>query len=76
MTGLAVDRSGNVYVADFYNHRIQKFDPAGNFLTSFGVRGRGPGEFTYAISVAVADDGTVFAVDHGNHRVQKWRPAR
>ncbi|MBI4378159.1 MAG: SBBP repeat-containing protein [Nitrospinae bacterium] len=25
--GIAVDSSGNVYVADEYNHRIQKFSP-------------------------------------------------
>ncbi len=76
VTGVAIDESGNVFVADFYNHRIQKFTADGVFLTSFGGQGQGPGEFNYAIAVASADDGTVFAVDYGNHRIQKWRPAR
>ena len=30
--GVAVDSSGNVYVADTYNHRIQKFDSSGTLL--------------------------------------------
>src|SRR6266542_1531323 len=28
-TGVALDREGNVYVADFGNHRVQSFTPAG-----------------------------------------------
>ena len=32
--GVAVDSSGNIYVADTGNNRIQKFDENGNFLTS------------------------------------------
>ena len=34
--GLALDPSGNVYVFEFFNRRVQKFDPAGNFLLMFG----------------------------------------
>jgi hypothetical protein len=34
--GVAVDASGNVYVADQGNNRIDKFDAAGNFVLAFG----------------------------------------
>src|SRR2546422_805750 len=34
--GLAVDRNGNVFVADILNHRIQKFDKSGTFMTQWG----------------------------------------
>ena len=30
--GIALDTSGNIYVADYSNNRIQKFDSSGNFL--------------------------------------------
>lgn len=73
VTGIAVDGEGNVFVADFYNDRIQKFSPAGTFLTAFGERGQGRGRFDHPIAVAVADDGAVFVVDYGNNRVHKWR---
>ena len=35
--GITVDGSGNVYVADTYNNRIQKFDSSGNFLSKWGT---------------------------------------
>lgn len=65
-----------MFAADFYNHRIQKFAADGTFLTGFGAKGSGPGEFQHAIAVAAADDGTIFAVDFGNNRVEKWRQAK
>lgn len=74
-TSVAVGPEGNVFVADFYNHRVQKFAANGSFLTSFGGRGSGPGEFEHAIAVDVAADGTVFVADFGSNRIQKWRAA-
>jgi DNA-binding beta-propeller fold protein YncE len=35
ITALAVDEQGNVYVADFVNTRIQKFDARGQFVTQW-----------------------------------------
>ncbi|WP_282012429.1 6-bladed beta-propeller [Nitrospina watsonii] len=74
VTGIATGPSGNVFVADFYNHRVQTFSPEGDFLTAFGKKGFGPGEFNYPIAITVMGDGTVFVADYGNNRVQKWRP--
>jgi hypothetical protein len=34
--GIAIDGSGNIYVADTWNARVVKLDPQGNFLTSWG----------------------------------------
>lgn len=76
VTSLDVGPQGNVFVADFYNNRIQKFTPNGQFLTAFGEQGDGPGQLDRAIAVAVAGDGAVFVVDYGNNRIQKWRPGR
>ncbi len=74
VTSVALDQDGNVFIADFYNHRVQKFASDGTFLTSFGAKGNGPGQFEYPIAVAIAPDGDVFITDFGNHRVQRWRP--
>jgi DNA-binding beta-propeller fold protein YncE len=74
VTAVAVGPEGNVFVADFYNHRIQKFAPDGTFLSSFGKRGNGPGEFAYPIDIAVTADGTLYVADFGNNRIQIWEP--
>ena len=75
VTSIAVGPGGNIFVADFYNHRIQKFAPDGTFLTAFGGRGTGHGQMTFPNAVAVAPDGRVFVADFGNNRIQKWVPA-
>lgn len=68
---LAVDTVGNVYVADFGNDRIQKFDAAGNFLDQWGSFGTGAGEFILPQGVAVDAAGDVYVADTDNHRIQK-----
>ncbi len=74
VTGITVDKTGNIFVADFYNNRIQKFSPDGTFLTTFGKEGTAPSQFKHPIAMAVTDDGTVFIADYGNNRIQKWQP--
>lgn len=74
VTSVTVGPEGNVFVADFYNNRVQKYDPEGHFLTAFGHDGNGPGQFAYITAVAVAPDGTLFATDLGNNRVLAFRP--
>ena len=74
VTSIAVGPEGNVFVADFYNDRVQKFAPDGTFLTAFGESGDSHGQINHAIAVAVADDGSVFVADFLNNRIEKWRP--
>src|SRR5207249_11091163 len=58
----AADGSGNVYVADTHNNRIQKFDANGTFLTSWG------GQFAFPSGVATDGSGNVYATDTRNNR--------
>ena len=69
---IAVDASGNVYVADSGNNRIQKFSSAGVFITTWGSQGTGNGQFNDPRGVAVDASGNVYAVDSGNNRIQKF----
>jgi DNA-binding beta-propeller fold protein YncE len=76
-TGVATDGSGNVYVADTLNHRIQKFDASGTFLTTWGSAGLGNGQFGYATGVATDGSGNVYVADagfgvDGRDRIQKF----
>jgi sugar lactone lactonase YvrE len=68
--GIAVDASDNVYVADTDNHRIQKFDSNGTFITKWGYYGDRDGEFSWPNRIAVDASGNVYVTDY--HRVQKF----
>jgi hypothetical protein len=60
--GLAVDQdTGNVYVADGDNHRVNVYDGAGLFLRSFGfdVVESGPGDTGTGYEICVAADGDI-----------------
>jgi hypothetical protein len=70
--GVATDGSGNVYVADTYNSRIQKFDASGTFLIMWGSFGSGNGQFNIPFGVATDGSGTVYVADYGNDRIQKF----
>ncbi|MCX7839481.1 MAG: SMP-30/gluconolactonase/LRE family protein [Anaerolineae bacterium] len=79
--GIAVDKSGNVYVADTWNHRIQKFDANGKFLTMWGTNGdtRGiaqgnPLLFYGPRAIAIDAQGNLLVTDTGNKRVLKFAP--
>ena len=70
--GVAMDPAGNVYVADEYNNRIQKFGGSGIFLTKWGTQGSGDGQFSFPIGVGVDSTGNVYVADYSNHRIQKF----
>jgi sugar lactone lactonase YvrE len=77
--GVALDGSGNLYVADFSNHTIRKIDPAGTVSTlagqarSFGsADGTGAeARFTNPQDIAVDANGTVYVADAGNHTIRR-----
>jgi len=71
---VAVDESGNVFVADFVNNRIQKFDSKLEPLLAWGRRGSRPGEFKDPCGVAVGPGGEVYVADTWNSRIQVFTP--
>jgi len=71
-TGVAIDSSGNVYVADTGNDRIEKFTSTGTFILQWGSSGTGPGQFNKPWGVAVDPSGNVYVTDTGNSRVETF----
>jgi DNA-binding beta-propeller fold protein YncE len=70
--GVAVDPSGNVYVADSPNNRIQEFTSDGTYVTQWGTSGSGNGQFHYPSGLATDAAGNVYVADHDNNRIQKF----
>ena len=68
---VCVAPSGELYVADGYgNSSVHRFSVAGDYISSFGSPGSGPGQFRVPHSVRVSSDGRVYVADRENHRVQ------
>src|SRR5882757_505803 len=72
--GIAVDRAGNIYVADTNNGRIEKFSPSGVYITSLGMKGTGYGQLGEPNGIAIDRDGNIYIADASNHRVLKLAP--
>jgi sugar lactone lactonase YvrE len=72
--GVAVDKNGNVYVADTWNNRIQVFDADGAFIRTFGEAGDGPGYFARPKGISIDGDGHVWVADAVQERVQVFTP--
>jgi NHL repeat-containing protein len=70
---VAVDQStGDVYVGDSGNQRVQKFTASGTFLRQIGEGGSGAGEFGNTRGLAVGPQGGVYVADGLENRVQKF----
>ena len=75
--GLTIDGAGNIYIADEYNHRIQKWVPgATSGITVAGGNGAGSAanQLFLPYDVAIDASGNIFVSDRNNHRIQKWSP--
>ena len=73
-SGIAVDASGNILVADTNNGRIEKFSPTGTFLSIIGTKGSGYGQLGGPNGIAIDRAGNIYVAEASNHRVQKLAP--
>jgi serine/threonine protein kinase, bacterial len=81
--GVATDKAGNVYVADYENDLIRKISPAGTVSTiagKTGIAGAADGldtaaRFNLPESLAVDVSGNIYVADNGNNLIRKITPA-
>ena len=81
--GIAIDASGNLYVADGYNRNIRKISPVGEVTTLAGsttgymgyVDGAGTAaQFGFPEGIAIDTSGNLYVADEGNHCIRKITP--
>ena len=70
--GIVKDSSGNLYVADYFNHTIRKITPQGIVSTVTGVAGQGgfvtgalPGNIAFPQSMALVGSSLYFTMSNG-----------
>jgi DNA-binding beta-propeller fold protein YncE len=70
---VAFARNGDVFVTQGHGKgepRVLKFDRDGNFIKAWGKKGKGPGEFDLAHSIALDAQDRVYVADRDNQRIQ------
>jgi sugar lactone lactonase YvrE len=78
--GTATDASGNIWVTDFVNNRIQEFSPSGTLLRACGSTGSGNAQFKGPTGIAVNPiggldhEGYIYVSDSGNNRIEVFTP--
>ena len=68
--GAKVHNNGYVYIADHYNHNVQRWTKTGQFVDSFGTLGTGNGQFDRPHGMAFDVSGNVYVADQQNMRIQ------
>ena len=69
--GVTVDKWDNIYVADSYNHRVQKFSPEGEFTAAVGGRGSNQLQFNLPVGIVYNHrDNNLYVADQCNNRIQ------
>ncbi len=68
--GIAADASGNIFVCDTGNHRIQVFNPEGKFVRQFPVLGWK--DFYTEPYIAIDPAGNVFVTDSVADRIVQY----
>lgn len=67
---VSLDSEENIYVLDWKDSRIKKFDTNGNFLQGLEVkRGEGPREASYITGMAVTPKGKIYALDRNTGKI-------
>ncbi len=72
--GIAVGRTGYVYVLGRSPNEVRVFDTSGVVVTRWGREGAGPGEFLDPIGISISDSGRVWVVDQGTSRFSVFDP--
>ena len=68
--GIAINKQGDIAVADYDGHCVFVFNKEGKCLEQFGEKGKHPGQFTNPVDVSYLNDKEILIADQFNNRIQ------
>ena len=72
-TGITVHpTTGQIFIADTYNHRIQVLNKDLTYYYSFGKKGSSPEQFQYPWDVTFDNEGYLYVADNNNHCIKRF----
>ena len=76
--GIYVDTSGNMFIVDRGNHRVQLWNAGSNVGVTVAGSTSDPGAWSYQFNnptaIAFDTNGYMYILDYSNNRIQKWYP--
>lgn len=69
---IAVDKSGNLWIAEHNRSKVMEFNSNGQFLREWGVQGVLPGQLNYPHGIDLDGKGNVYVSDLPGSRIQKF----
>lgn len=72
-TDSVVDSTGNLFVTDYYNNRIVKFDKNEQFLGAYGTLGSDVGQFNKPSGITIDASDNIFVADTYNNRIVSFK---
>lgn len=72
ISDVLVDSLGNIFILDYKRCNVKKFSHEGQYLTTIGQKGWGPGEFAQPTGLAMDNSGKLYVSDEGNRNVSKF----
>lgn len=67
---VVLDSNGDIYILDSTGNNIKKLNPEGEFITTIGQSGQGPGDFNSPYSIDIDESGNLYVLDSSNRRIQ------
>jgi DNA-binding beta-propeller fold protein YncE len=71
-SGLSVDRAGQIYIADSFNHRVLKLSATGTLLRKWNRFDSTDGSFHQPAAVAVGINGMAYVLDYSENRIDRF----
>ena len=70
--GLAFDADNHLYVSEYSNHRVQKFNINGGYILQFGYRGSGNGQLSFPSGITVHNK-RLYIAEYNNSRISVFQ---